>query len=117
MKKQKIIKIPMPVRQYKAYKKIAHVKSEKAMSEAQTKSIFAQAVDGFLKGDISIDGLAMICNKLFQRLIKIKNRDPKFFDTIIAGLELSFYIRSPKLLSIFSGFLKSVLDYRENMQD
>lgn len=109
----KEIRTRMPTTEYNQYMKDAGAASEDALSETQVKKIIANAVDGFLRGELSTDGLSMIFNRLFRVVTKLPGDDQQLLDVVIAGSELSFYVRQPKLLPQFNSFLKQVLEYRE----
>jgi hypothetical protein len=111
----KAIKPPMPTKEYNQYMKDAGVASEDALTQVHVKKIIANAVDGFLRGDLSTDGLSMICNRLFRVVTKLPGDDQQLLDVVIAGSELSFYVRQPKLLPQFNSFLRKVLEYREHL--
>lgn len=111
---KRIIRTPFPNKEYRAFKKAAKVTSESSFTEAQIKKIYVLMVDAFLKGELSIDDISSICGRLFDPVVKVKGKwKSDLLSAVINGSELGFYVRTPSLLTLFNGFLKKVLKYRE----
>lgn len=94
------------------------VVSGSRMTFKQVKSVFALAVDDFIKGSISSDNLAAISHSLWKCLLKrsIPSKYEELFKILIAGSELSYYARKVEVLDGFCGLLRRVIRYRENLR-
>lgn len=93
--KTKIIKAVLPP-QYETYKASLGVASEAEMTEEQIKKIYVLAVEEFLKGDISTDGISAIFNRLFTRLTKLSGENFDLLNAIISQIRVIILHPQPR---------------------
>lgn len=90
----------------------AEVESLDKCTVAQIKKVLRLLYKDFIVGKISSDGIAVICNQLFDAAAKHIDEDPELFEAVNLGSELGYYIRgNRKLRELFIGFLEKFEDY------
>jgi len=114
-KKDAAIKFQFPTRKANAYLKKAGGSSFGKLSHKQLEAVFVMAVDGFMKGELSLDELSGLCNHLWFEALPGKEKfSTELAHALYSGAELAYYVRhtmEESAAKTFIGFLNDVVGY------
>jgi len=112
----RVIKTPFPARRFRAYVRSAGAVSPDDLDGRQIEHIFQAALRDFRTGRLSLDARSSIAGRLWtQAFVPSDIRcSPDLHAVLLAGSELSFYVRksgSDAVGRIFLSFLRQVLGF------
>lgn len=117
--KKLTIETKFPQEMYDKYLFQTGVEDGNKMSLSQMDKIFLLSRDDFITGKLGLDEFSDICNNLFGYIVeKIDSgKDMQIMDVLLAGAELSFYVRqnpNPEKDKQLLYFLQEVSEYKKS---